>query len=78
MNTFTATIYHRNAKPYGVGRTAHERHMQIVGGWRGEIIDGLADGWNVYTGVCETREEVKQELIDHLKRLGLTGTLRFA
>ena len=75
--TFTGTIYYRDAKPYGVGRTAHERHSRVVGGWRGEIIDGLTEGRSVYTGVCKTRDEVKQELVTHLKRLGLTGTLKF-
>jgi len=78
MTTFTATIYYRAEKPYGVGRTAYERHTRIEPGWRGEIIGGLDDGINVYTGVCEDRETVKRELISHLKRLGLTGTLRFA
>jgi hypothetical protein len=77
MTTFTGTIYYRDAKPYGVGRTSHDRHSRIVGGWRGEIIGGLADGYSVYTGVCETRDEVKKELVKHLKRLGFTGTLKF-
>jgi hypothetical protein len=77
MTTYTGTIYYRNAKSYGVGRTAHDRHSRIVGGWRGEIIGGLAEGHSIYTGVCETRDEVKRELITHLKRLGLTGTLKF-
>jgi hypothetical protein len=77
MTTFTGAIYYRNAKAYGVGNTAHARHGLIVGGWRGEIIGGLADGQHVYTGVCKSRDEVKQELVSHLKRIGLTGTLKF-
>lgn len=77
MTTFTGTIYYRDAKPYGVGRTSHDRYSRIVGGWRGEIIGGLDDGRSVYTGVCETRDDVKRELIAHLRGLGLTGTLKF-
>jgi hypothetical protein len=77
MNTFTASIYFQNEKPYGVGRTAHERASRIVGGWRGEIIDGLDEGLMIYTGVCSEREQVKEELVSHLKSQGLSGNLRF-
>jgi hypothetical protein len=76
--TFTALITHRAEKPYGVGRTAHERHSRIVPGYRAEITDGLPDGVFVYTGVCETRDEVKAELIGALKDRGLSGVVRFA
>jgi hypothetical protein len=74
---YQASIHYRAEKPYGVGRTAHERHSYIVPGYRGEIISGLDDGRAVYTGVCSSREEVKTELLSHLKRLGLRGVLRF-
>lgn len=76
--TFTALITHRSEKPFGVGRTAQERHSRIVGGFRAEITDGLPDGVFVYTGVCETRDEVKAELIGALKDRGLSGVVRFA
>jgi hypothetical protein len=75
---YTASIYYRPEKPFGVGRTAKERHSRIVGGWRGEVIGGLDDGRSVYTGVHADRDAVKRELVDHLKRLGLSGTLRFS
>jgi hypothetical protein len=78
MTTFTALITHRAEKPYGVGHNAHERAARIVGGYRAEITDGLPDGEFVYTGVCETRDEVKAELLANLKVRGLSGTLRFA
>lgn len=76
--TFTALITYRPEKPYGIGRTAHERHTRIVPGYRAEITNGLPDGVYCYTGVCETREEVKAELIASLKDRGLSGTVRFA
>ncbi len=76
MPIYQALIHYRDEKPYGVGATAHERHTHIVPGYRGEIVSGLDDGRMVYTGVCDTRDEVKAELISHLKRLGLTGALR--
>lgn len=78
MTIYTASIFYRPEKPFGVGRTAKERHSRIVGGWRGEVIGGLEDGRAIYTGVHADREAVKQELIGHLKRLGLTGKLRIA
>ena len=78
MTTFTALITYRVEKPYGVGHNAHERHARIVGGYRAEITDGLPDGTFCYTGVCETREEVKAELIASLKDRGLSGVVRFA
>jgi hypothetical protein len=75
---FTANITYRAEKPFGVGRTAHERFTRIIPGYRAEITDGLPEGQHCYTGVCETREEVKAELVEALKARGLTGTLRFA
>jgi hypothetical protein len=78
MTIYTASIFYRPEKPFGVGRTARERHNRIVGGYRGEIIGGLEGGRTVYTGVHADREAVKRELIEHLKRLGLTGKLRIA
>lgn len=78
MTIFTASVYHRPEKPYGVGKTADQRHKRIVGGWRAEIIDGLEDGHAVYTGVCETREGAIAELITHLKSQGRSGALRIA
>lgn len=74
MTTFTASIFFRSEKPYGVNPNPHNR---IVGGWRGEVIGGLEQGLTIYTGVCATREAVKSELIAHLKAQGLSGTLRF-
>jgi hypothetical protein len=74
---YTASVFYVPEKPYGVGHNAHERACRIVGGWRGEIISGLADGVAVYTGVCRDKDAVKRELIDHLKALGLSGVLRF-
>lgn len=76
--TFTALITYRAEKPFGVGRTAHERHSRIIPGYRAEITDGLPDGEFVYTGVCETRDEVKAELIASLKDRGLSGVVHFA
>jgi hypothetical protein len=76
--TFTALITYRSEKPYGVGRTAQERHSHIVPGYRAEITNGLPDGQFIYTGACETRDEVKAELIGALKDRGLSGVLRFA
>jgi hypothetical protein len=76
--TFTALITFRSEKPFGVGRTAHERHSRIVSGFRAEITDGLPDGVFCYTGVCETRDAVKAELVENLKGLGYSGTLKFA
>lgn len=73
---YQASIWYRAEKPYGVGRNAHERHSYIVPGYRGEVISSLEDGCAVYTGICQTREEVKAELVSHLKRLGLSGSLR--
>jgi len=78
MSIFTASIFYRAEKSFGAGRTAHQRHKRIVGGWRAEVIDGLPDGVSIYTGVCADRDEVKRELIDQLKRNGFSGTLRFA
>lgn len=75
---YTALITYRAEKPFGVGRTAHERHSRIVSGFRAEITDGLPDGQFVYTGVCETREEAKAELIASLKARGFSGVLKFA
>jgi hypothetical protein len=75
---YQASIWYRAEKPYGIGRTANERHSYIVPGYRGEIISGLPDGRAVYTGVCSTRDEVKAELVEHLKRLGYHGSLRVA
>lgn len=75
--TFYASIWFRKEKPYGVGKTSHERHSYIVEGYRGEIIGGLPAGRMVYTGSCDTRDEVKTELVQHLKRLGYSGTLSF-
>jgi hypothetical protein len=77
MTKLTASIYFQNEKPYGVGRTANERASRIVGGWRGEVIGGLEQGLTIYTGVCSSREQVKAELISHLKAQGLSGTLSF-
>ena len=76
MTIFQAAIHYRREKPYGVGRTPDERHSYIVGGWRGEIIDGLENGRFIYTGVCETKQECAAELIQHLKAKGLSGKLR--
>lgn len=76
--TYTALITYRAEKPFGVGRTAHERHSRIVPGYRAEITDGLPDGQFVYTGVCETRDEVKAALIGALKNRGLSGVVHFA
>lgn len=76
--TFTALITYRAEKPFGVGRTASERHSRIIPGYRAEIIDGLPDGEFVYTGVCETLDEVKAELIANLKDRGLSGVVHFA
>ena len=76
--TFTALITYRAEKPFGVGRTASERHSRIVGGYRAEVTDGLPDGQFVYTGVCETRDEAKTELVGALKDRGLSGVVRFA
>jgi hypothetical protein len=78
MTTFTALIIYRAEKPYGVGRTAHERHSRIVPGYRAEITDGLPDGQFCYTGVCETKEAVKAELIASLKDRGFSGVIQFA
>jgi hypothetical protein len=77
MTRLTARIYYRAEKPYGVGRTAHERHTRIEPGFRAEVVDGLDDRTHVYTGVCATRDEARAELIGHVQRLGLTGTVRF-
>ena len=75
--TFTASIFYRAEKPYGVGKTAHERHSRIEPGFRAEVINGLPEKLHIYTGVCSTREECKRELVDQLKKQGLSGTLRF-
>jgi hypothetical protein len=77
MTTFTASLFHRSEKPYGTGKSADQRHQRIVGGWRGEVISGLPEGWSIYTGVCMTREETKTELVHALKSKGFTGTLKF-
>lgn len=73
---FTALVTYRAEKPYGVGRTADERHSRIVGGYRAEVTDGLPDGEFAYTGVCESYEAAKTEIIATLKHRGLTGRLR--
>lgn len=78
MTIYLATIHYRPEKPFGMGRTAHERASRIVGGWRGEVISDLDGGKRIYTGVCPDREAVKAELISHLKAHGLSGTLRIA
>jgi len=52
---FTASIFFRAEKPYGVGHSAHERHSRVVPGYRAEVIGGLPDNINIYTGVCKTR-----------------------
>lgn len=77
MATFTASIFHKAEKPFGVGRTAHERASRIVGGYRGEVISGLPDGKFIYTGVHSERGQVKADLIAQLKAHGFSGNLRF-
>jgi hypothetical protein len=78
MNIFQANIYHVSEKPYGVGKTANERHTYIVGGWRGEVISGIDDDLTIYTGKCDTVQGCKDELISQLKAHGYKGILRTA
>jgi hypothetical protein len=73
---YEAIITYRAEKSYGIGRTAREKHTRIVAGFRGEVISGLDKGLSVYTGVCATMDDCKAELIEHMKRLGLSGRLR--
>lgn len=66
---FEAQIIHRNedrSNPW----------LPILGGFRGEVVDGLPDGKFIYTGVCETKEECVAELIGHLNEHGFTGKLK--
>jgi hypothetical protein len=77
MTTFTASLFYRPEKPFGVGKSFHQRHQRIVGGWRAEIISGLPEGLSIYTGVCTSREDTKTELVNALKAKGFTGTLKF-
>ena len=74
--TYTASVFHRPEKPFGVGRTVHQCGQRIVGGWRAEVIDGLPDGEFAYTGVCTSREGAISELTESLKARGLHGKLR--
>ena len=73
---YTASVSYRNEKPFGVGRTAHERHSRVVGGYRAEVISGLEEGHFIYTGVCATRQAAVAELVSQLKTAGLSGKLR--
>jgi hypothetical protein len=71
-----ARVTYKAEKPFGKGRSAHERHQRVVGGYRAEITDGLPDGVFAYTGVCETERAAVDELISSLKDRGLRGSLR--
>lgn len=75
--TYAALITYRAEKPYGVGRTASERHSRIVPGYRAEITDGLSDGEFCYTGVCETAAEAKAEIIASLAERNRHGRVDF-
>lgn len=76
MATFQVSVHHRNEKPFGMGRTARERHSRIVGGWRAEVIEGLPEGTAAYTGVCETRADALKELVSNLQSRGFSGRLQ--
>lgn len=75
--TFHASIWFRKEKPYGVGKTAYQRHQHIVEGWRASVVTGLRGNEEIYTGACATREDAIAELISHLKQAGYSGVLKF-
>jgi len=70
-----ALVTYRAEKPFGVGRTDHERASRIVGGFRAEVTHGLADGEFCYTGVCETAQAAKDELLASLAERGHCGAV---
>ncbi len=76
--TFHATVWFREEKPYGVGKSAYERHQRIEPGWRATVIHGLRGREEIYTGVCDTREKAVAELISHLKNAGYSGVLKLS
>jgi hypothetical protein len=74
---FRASVWHHPGKPYGVGQTDNERHSIIIAGFRGQVTAGLPDGVAIYSGVCPTREAVKDALAAELNASGLHGLLSF-
>ena len=74
---YVARLTYRAEKPYGIGATAHARHMRVEGGWRAEIVDGLDDGRLCYTGVEPSAESAKAALVARAQAQGLTGIMRF-
>lgn len=72
-----ANVYFRAEKPYGVGRTADERHKFIVGGYRAEVISELPGDLRLYTGVHADADDAKRDLCEQAARHGVADAIKF-